>query len=82
MARALDFIDANLQRGTIVSILIGATATLVLIIYAVAWRENLYITLVFVVVGLLGTWREYVVWQRRRQQRGLELIGARNELDE
>jgi hypothetical protein len=77
-SRVVDFIDHNLQRGTIASVLVAALATLALIIYAVINPDYLHISIIFVLMGMSATWREYHILRRKRDQHGIELIGTSN----
>lgn len=44
--------------------LLFAVATLVIAIDGALRPERKYISLLFFVVGLLGTWRHYLAWRR------------------
>ena len=81
MKRLLHILDTHLQRGTAVSITIGGVAVLILIAYIVIGRTNIYPTFLFVLLGFVLTWREYVVWRRRKAQ-GVELIGSSREIED
>jgi len=81
MKRLLDAIDDQIQPGTLTRVAIYAAAILILIGYAPASREIDGLTIIFVIIGLSGAWQGYVVWQRRRRQRGLELIGTTEEFE-
>jgi hypothetical protein len=48
--------------------LLFALATLVIAIDGVLRPERKYISLLFFVVGLVGTWRQYLAWRRDRSR--------------
>ncbi|GIV58148.1 MAG: hypothetical protein KatS3mg042_1061 [Rhodothermaceae bacterium] len=43
---------------------------------AVTDVEHRHLALLFTLLGLMATWRHYVVWRRRRAQRGIDLLGT------
>jgi hypothetical protein len=46
--------------------LIFALATLIIAIDGVLRPERRYLSLVFLIIGLLGTWRQYLRWRQDR----------------
>jgi hypothetical protein len=49
----------------------GAVATLIMAIYGATTpdRQHMYVSLVIVIIGLSGTWRNYLKWQGTREHR-------------
>jgi hypothetical protein len=81
MKKALKLWDTHMQRGALGSIALGAGAVIVLLVFAHGGGDP-YLTLFFALLGLVWTWQEVVVWRRRRDQGGLELLGTRRKLEE
>ncbi len=72
----MNIIDTHFQKGSGFMVLFGVAMTLFFVVYTFIEPENKYISLLLTLVGLIGTWRQYLVWSRKREQRGIELIGT------
>lgn len=72
----MNIIDTHFQKGSGFMVLFGVAGTLFFAVYSIVAPEDKYFTLLLTLVGLIGTWRQYLVWSRKREQRGIELIGT------
>ena len=72
----------SLQRGSLRVVIVGVTAVAILALSALLnTGDTYYAHLFFIVIGSALTWRHYIVWRRRRDQSGLELIGTDREVE-
>lgn len=76
MRRILDFAARELRPGGVLSWTIGFVAVIVFAVDALLNPERMYISLFFMLLGLIFGWRHYVIWKRKRAQNGLILLGT------
>ncbi len=82
MKTSMNIIDRQFQKGSGFMVLLGVVLTLFFTAYAIIEPEQKYFSLFLTLIGLTGTWRQYVVWSRKRKQHGLELIGTDPQNDQ
>lgn len=68
--------DRQFQNGSLFFVLLGAAGVLLFAVWAVIEPEQRYASLFCVLLGIVGTWRQYVIYARKRAQNGLEFIGT------
>ncbi|QXD14117.1 hypothetical protein GQ464_011670 [Rhodocaloribacter litoris] len=69
-------IDRALQPGSGYMVLLGLALTVFFAVMSVTDAGHRHPALLFTLLGLIGTWRHYVVWRRKRAQRGIDLLGT------
>jgi hypothetical protein len=64
-------VEYPFQPGSLSLVVGGAVATLTMAFYGATTpdRQHMYVSLFFVIFGLLGTWRNYLKWQQSRERR-------------
>ncbi len=72
----MNWIDRALQFGSGFMVVLGLAMTAFFANMAVTDVEHRHLALLFTLLGLMATWRHYVVWRRRRAQRGIDLLGT------
>lgn len=81
MTKLLSSANATLQRGSLGLVIIGTIAVGLLLGFALFDQERLYRYMLFAFFGAVLTWRHFLVWRRRRDQGGVELLGTEQELE-
>ncbi|MBP1596376.1 MAG: hypothetical protein H6Q05_1753 [Acidobacteria bacterium] len=59
--------DQRFPKGSLFGVLLGAACTLFFAAMAVVEPRHRYFSLFLVILGLTGTWRQYMVWKRHRE---------------
>jgi hypothetical protein len=59
--------DRRFLQASLFSVLLGAACTLFFTVMAVIVPKYKYFSLFLVILGLAGTWRQYLSWNRDRQ---------------
>lgn len=72
----MDILDRQLQKGSAFMVLLGATLTILFAVYFLVEPEHRHFSLLLTLSGVMGIWRQYIIWTRKRRQNGLELIGT------
>lgn len=62
-------------------VVLGVVLTGLFAAWALIEAEQRYVVL-FTAFGLAGTWRQYLLWRRRRKQGSLELLATQEEYAE
>lgn len=70
------FVQSALQNGSGVKLLVVAALTLFFLTYVLVDPERRFSSFSFALLGLYGTWSQYLIWSRLRRQHGIELIGT------
>lgn len=70
------FVRSALQDGSGVRLVLVAAMTLFFLAYMFIDPERRFSSLSVALLGLYGTWRQYLIWSRLRRQDGIELIGT------
>ena len=52
------------REGSLLKVLLGVCTLPVLAVVSFAYPQHAYASLLFFLVGLMGTWREYMRWRR------------------
>ncbi len=54
-------------KASLFGVLLGAACTLFFAVMAVVEPKYKYFSLLLVILGLAGTWRQYLAWNRQRE---------------
>lgn len=64
------------RKGSLFLVGLYAAVALFFLVDAALGPEHRYVSLLLATAGLSGTWRQYVVWSKKRAQGGMELLGT------